>query len=93
METTTQQTKCYCSDLQGVLCGVCRRANTDVWHDSKSGKASIRMWWHPSGRYQVYALNRQAVGDSDGKKALITSEFFDTKIEAQSCANYLWGTL
>lgn len=99
------QPKCYCSDLQGVLCRVCREAKTDVWHTARSGRARIRLyfrvfgqgdlgvkWTRPEvGGYQVYAL--------DGHELLPRTRNFATgdreadRAAARAYANELWGSL
>ena len=91
--TLTAPAQCCCSDLQGVLCGVCRAGNLDEWATARSGRARIRLYFR--GRdfvpntYEVYAL--------DGHELLPRTRSFphtpEGRAAARAYANTLWATL
>jgi len=94
--TATATERCYCSELQGVLCRVCKAANTDIWHEARSGRAKVRLYyrqdtsvWPTRSTYEVYAL--------DGHELLPrTRSFPHTEAgltAAKAYANTLWATL
>lgn len=82
---TMTEAKCFCSDLQGVLCGVCRAGNLNLWATSRSGRARIRVYFRKTGEYAVYAL--------DGHELLPRSKSFKTADAAKAYGNSLWTTL
>lgn len=94
-QSTTEVTaeRCYCSDLQGVLCRVCSAANLDQWATARSGRARIRLCFRghdfQPNTYEVYAL--------DGHELLPRTKSFPHTPEglaaARAYANDLWRTL
>lgn len=58
MTETATPTRCYCSDLQGVLCGTCRAGN-ETSHPSRSGAFVVYRIYTgvPGGSaYKVWAV-------------------------------------
>lgn len=109
MTETATPTRCYCSDLQGVLCGVCRAGN-EARHPSRTGAHVVHRIYTgvPGGAaYKVWAVPAEGTGVSHLRTFEIPDPAFEdvagwankdrVKSEARAAAtayaNHLWATL